>query len=283
MNEAGSGAARWTAVLLAAGLCGVAMIWGMAIGSTVISAGRIVEALMSFDATSREHIVVTTVRLPRVLAGLLAGSALAVAGAIMQAVTNNPLASPGLLGINSGAAFAVVLAIVLGGAHSASGHMWAAFAGAGAAALAVYGLGSFGRGGATPLKLTIAGAVLGSFLGALTTAVLIFDQGTLDQVRLWVAGSLSGRSMAACLAIAPYTLAGLAASLALGRQITTLSLCCKPKTRPPCRASCWRTGPSSPGRWSCSRRPIIPARTAGRPPRCGPRRISPPCCRRSWR
>lgn len=209
---------------LALVLCCAAAIWAMTIGSTRISAIEIARALIWFDGTSREHIVIASVRLPRVLAGLMAGSALAVSGAIMQGITNNPLASPGLLGINAGAAFAVVMAIVFAGLQSTSGHMWAAFAGAAGAACIVYGLGSFGRGGVTPLKLAIAGAMLGSFLGALTTAVLIFDQSTLDQIRLWAVGSLAGRTMAACLAVAPYTLVGLTASLFIGRQVTTLSL-----------------------------------------------------------
>lgn len=211
-------------ITLASALCCVATVWAMTIGSTPLSAVEIARALIWFDGTSREHIVIASVRLPRVLAGLLAGSALAVSGAIMQGITNNPLASPGLLGINAGAAFAVVMSIVFAGVQSTSGHMWAAFAGAAGAACTVYGLGSFGRGGVTPLKLAIAGAMLGSFLGALTTAVLIFDQSTLDEIRLWATGSLAGRTMAACLAVAPYTLFGLIASFFIGRQVTTLSL-----------------------------------------------------------
>lgn len=209
---------------MAACLCAAAMVWAMTVGTMPLSVRQIFEALVRFDGASREHLVVASVRLPRVLAGVLAGSALAVAGAIMQAVTNNPLASPGLLGINAGAAFAVVLAIVLGGVHSTGDHMAAAFGGAALAALCVYSFGSLGPGGATPLKLAIAGAMLGSFLAALTMSILIFDRSALDQIRLWVVGSLAGRSMESCLAVAPFMAAGLVAALALGRQITTLSL-----------------------------------------------------------
>ena len=165
-----------------------------------------------------------TLRLPRVLAGLLSGAALASAGAIMQAITNNPLASPGLLGINAGAAFAVVLAVILTGADSTAIFVWYAFGGAAFAAVVVYSIGSVGRAGATPLKLALAGAILASFLTSLTTAMLIFDQSTLDQVRLWSAGSLSGRSLSTSAAVAPYILAGLAGAILFRRQIMTLSL-----------------------------------------------------------
>lgn len=200
-----------------------AAIWSVTLGASRIAAVDVLAAIFAFDG-SREHLVVTTLRLPRVLAGLLAGSALAVAGAIMQAVTNNPLASPGLLGINAGAAFAVVMAISLLGVASSSAHVWFAFGGAGAAAVVVYALASAGPAGATPLKLVLAGAVLTAFLTSLTTAILIFDQSTLDAVRLWTAGSIAGRTMAQVAAVAPYILAGLAAAILFRRHLVTLSL-----------------------------------------------------------
>jgi iron complex transport system permease protein len=201
----------------------VAAAWSVALGTVRFPLSQVPAAVFAFDG-SREHLVIASIRLPRVLAGLLAGSALAVAGAIMQAITGNPLASPGLLGINAGAAFAVVMAIAVIGAGSGDIHAWYAFAGATAAALAVYTLGSAGRSGGTPLRLVLAGAVLSAFLTSLTTAILIFDQGALDAVRLWTAGSLSGRTMTQVATVAPYILLGLAAALAVRRQVTTLSL-----------------------------------------------------------
>ncbi|BCJ90577.1 siderophore ABC transporter permease [Terrihabitans soli] len=195
----------------------------LTVGSSDLSIRNVLDALFQFDGT-RDHVVVTAVRLPRVLAALVVGSALGVAGAIMQAVTRNPLASPDLLGINAGAAFAIVIAIVLWGTEASFFYIWFAFAGAAIAACAVQALGSIGPGGATPLKLALAGAILTSFLTALTTAILIFDQATLDAVRLWSIGSLADRSMAAVAAVAPYALIGLAAALVIARQITVLSL-----------------------------------------------------------
>jgi len=199
-----------------------ASVWSVTLGASHVSVPDVLSAIFAFDG-SREHLVVRSLRLPRVLAGLLTGSALAVAGAIMQAATNNPLASPGLLGINAGAAFAVVMATSLFGTGSGT-SVWFAFAGAAAAAIVAYGLGSAGRGGATPLKLVLAGAVLTTFLSSLTTAILILDETTLDTVRLWTAGSLSGRTMAQVAGVSPYILIGLLAAMIFRRHIMTLSL-----------------------------------------------------------
>jgi iron complex transport system permease protein len=215
--------ARRAGLALLVGLVAVTSVWAMTIGTTSIPPAQILDALFGYDA-SRDHVVVIFVRLPRVLAGLLVGASLAVAGAIMQAVTNNPLASPDLLGINAGAAFAVVMSIVLFGIEASAVHAWYAFGGAAVAAASVYAAGSIGPGGPTPLKLLLAGAVLTAFLTALTTAILIFDQGTLDQIRLWAAGSLAGRPLSSAVGIAPYTLCGLAAALVFRRQLMTLSL-----------------------------------------------------------
>lgn len=197
--------------------------WSATLGTVRLTLSQVVEAIVAFDG-SREHLVIMTIRLPRVLAGLAVGAALAVSGAIMQAITGNPLASPGLLGINAGAAFAVVLAIGLVGTGSSGVYIWYAFAGAAAAAVTVYALGSTGPPGLAPLRLVLAGAVIAAFLTALTTAMLIYDQRTLDTVRLWTAGSLSGRTMAHVASVAPYILAGLAAALIFRRQFMTLSL-----------------------------------------------------------
>lgn len=200
-----------------------AVLWSLVAGATRIPLATVWSAVVDPDR-SRDHLLVTMIRLPRVLAAVLAGSALAVSGAIMQAVTNNPLASPGLLGINAGAAFAVVLVMTLFGTGTGDIYMWFAFGGAGAAALLVHVMGSFGPAGHSTIGLVIAGAIVATFLTALTSAVLIFDQNTLDAVRLWTAGSVTGRTMAQNAAVAPYVLTGLVAGLLLGRHLVTLSL-----------------------------------------------------------
>lgn len=207
----------------AALICAVAVSFAASLlqGAQPLGLHSLWQALTAFDG-SREHLVLAGIRLPRALAGLLAGSALAVSGAIMQAVTGNPLASPGLLGVNAGAAFSVVLAISVLGLGAPGLYLWCAFAGAAAASVAVYLLGQ--SGGGTTLTLVLAGAVMGGFLTALTTVILIYDQHALDQVRLWTAGSLGGRRMGDVAATAPFLLAGLAAALLLRRQLMVLSL-----------------------------------------------------------
>lgn len=220
---AGADGARFSALAALCLLTAAVAVWSVTLGTSRLAMSDVLAAIFAFDG-SREHLVVTTLRLPRMLAGLLSGAALAVAGAIMQAVTSNPLASPGLLGVNAGAAFAVVMAMSFLGVASSGAHVWFAFGGAGSAAIVVYVLASAGPAGATPLKLVLAGVVLTTFLTSLTTAILIFDQTTLDAVRLWTAGSLTGRTMAHVAAVAPYILAGLAAALMFRRHLMTLSL-----------------------------------------------------------
>lgn len=201
----------------------VLALWALTVGSSDISLHRALQALLS-PADERADIVIRTVRLPRVIAAISAGAALAVAGAIMQAVTGNPLAEPGLLGVNAGASFAVVLAISLIGISGGGQLMWAAFLGAALAAVAVYTLGAAGRSGATPLKLVLAGVVVATFLGALTMSVLILDAQTMDVVRLWTAGSLRNRQMSQILPVLPWLMAALIAALLLREQFTALSL-----------------------------------------------------------
>lgn len=212
-------------VLLAlAGLLVLALLWSITLGAAEITADVVYEALFRFDETEFNHLIIQTVRLPRVLAGAVVGAALAVAGAIMQGLTRNPLADPGILGINAGAAFAVVMAVYLLGSPPLSTYALFAFLGAGTAAAVVYGLSALGPGGSTPLRLTLAGVILTAFVTAFTTTILIQDQETLDQIRFWTAGSLAGRDMKLLAQTAPYILAGLIGALLISRQITTISL-----------------------------------------------------------
>lgn len=213
----------WLALAALFGALVLAVPLSLSLGSSQIPLGRLVSAFLSYDGAT-DHLTVLTVRLPRVLAGLLCGAALAVSGTIMQAVTNNPLASPGLLGVNAGAAFAVVVALVLGLASTGGGLVWYGFAGGILAALAVYTFASIGNDGPTPLKVVLAGAILSSFLVSITTSLLIFNQRAFDEVRLWTAGSLAGRSLDDVLAVLPYLAVLVPLALLSGRQISTLAL-----------------------------------------------------------
>lgn len=201
-----------------------ALLWSITLGAADITPQVVYDALFHYDDTVFDHLIIQTVRLPRVLAGMIVGAALAVAGAIMQGLTRNPLADSGILGINSGASFAVVMAVFLLGDPPLSVYALFGFIGAGVAAALVYFLGSIGRGGMTPLKLTLAGVILTSFISSFTTAILISDQETLDKIRFWTAGSLAGRDMALLTQTAPYVIVGLVGALFISRQITTISL-----------------------------------------------------------
>jgi iron complex transport system permease protein len=157
--------------------------------------------------------------------GLLAGAALGLAGALMQGHTRNPLADPGLLGVNAGAAFLVVVGIYVFGISSLSGYVWFAFAGALGASVAVFALGAVGpRGGATPVTLAVAGAAVSALLYGLTSAVILTDVRTLDAYRFWNVGSLAGREPAIAGQVAPFLLAGALIALATAPALNALSL-----------------------------------------------------------
>jgi iron complex transport system permease protein len=142
----------------------------------------------------------------------------------MQGVTRNPLADPGLLGIEAGAALAVVVGIHSFGIGSLTGYVWFAFAGAGAASVVVYAIGSMGRGGATPVKLALTGSAVSALLASLTSAVLLLDVETLDEYRFWVVGSLAGRDEVVVWQVAPFLVVGTLLALGSARSLNALSL-----------------------------------------------------------
>ncbi|MBH8576571.1 iron ABC transporter permease [Nostocaceae cyanobacterium CENA369] len=192
-------------------------------GAADIPIAKIFTAFTNYD-DSTEHIIIRSMRLPRTLIASMVGASLAIAGALMQGLTQNPLAAPGILGINAGAALAVVTVVFGLGTSSAPLITLVAFVGALVAALAVYSLGSLGHEGATPLNLTIAGAALTALLSSITTGVLILSDRTLEEVRFWLAGSLAGRDFNLFLTALPWMVVGLLTAFALSRQINVLSL-----------------------------------------------------------
>jgi iron complex transport system permease protein len=206
------------------GLLLLAMMSSIAFGAADIDVHTVLAAIFAFDESSTNHLIIRTLRVPRAAVAVLVGAALGVSGALMQGLTRNPLGDTGILGINTGAALGVVAAVFFLNISSLTVYALFAFAGAALTAAAVYGLGSLGRGGPTPLKLTIAGAALTALLGSFTTAILILNQRTLEEVRFWLAGSVAGRDLTLLLQASPYLLVGLLLALALGRQITTITL-----------------------------------------------------------
>lgn len=213
-----------TGIAICLVLLGGTLVASIALGAADIAPVDVWQALVAFDPASTEHLIIRTLRIPRALVAALVGAALAVAGALMQGLTRNPLADPGILGIEAGAALSVVAAVYLLRISSLALYTIFAFIGAALTAIIVYSLGALGRGGPTPLKVTIAGAAVTALLVSLTTGMLIVHQRTLEEVRFWLAGSVAGRDLNLLAQAAPYLLAGLALALVLGRQITTLEL-----------------------------------------------------------
>jgi iron complex transport system permease protein len=196
----------------------------VAIGSKQVPLSAVFDALRHYDSANTDQVIVRSLRVPRTVIGLLVGAALGLSGALMQGVTRNPLADPGILGVNGGAALFVVGGIYWFGLSSLTSYVWLAFVGAAAASVVVYLLGSLGREGATPVKLALAGAALTAMLGSLTTALLIGDVNTFDQFRFWSVGSFAGRGPDIAEQVAPFILVGIVLSLFCGRLLNALSL-----------------------------------------------------------
>lgn len=213
--------AAWllAAVVVLAVLAGASL----AVGARGLPLGTVWDALTQFDPANGDHAVVHA-RIPRTILGLLAGGALGLAGAAMQGVARNPLADPGIMGVNAGAAVAVVTGIYVFGVGSLSGYIWFAFIGAAVAAVVVYFIASLGRDGATPVKLALAGAALNAGLYSLMSVILVSSQDTLDKFRFWQVGGIAGRDWSVVLAGLPFLAAGAAIVLLTGRILNSLAL-----------------------------------------------------------
>ncbi|PGT85346.1 iron ABC transporter permease [Bacillus sp. AFS040349] len=181
------------------------------------------DAFANFNG-SNEHIIVYDVRLPRALIGAVVGASLALAGAIMQALTKNPLASPSVFGINAGAGFFIVVAVSVFYVNSYQAYIWIAFAGAAFSAFIVYFIGSFGREGLTPMKLTLAGAAMAALFSSLTQGLLVVNEAALDQVLFWLAGSIQGRKLEGLYMVLPYVLPAIILSMILSQKINVLTM-----------------------------------------------------------
>ncbi|MER6271014.1 iron ABC transporter permease [Streptomyces sp900105755] len=202
----------------------VVAVLSLAVGTRAVPPAAVLDALLH-GGSSPDALVVRSLRLPRTELGLTAGAALGLAGAALQAVTRNPLADPGILGLSQGAAAGVVLAIVLGGSGYGFGaYVWYAFTGAVAAACLVYGVAARGRGGASPVKLALAGTALSAMTAGATTVVLTSSSATLDQFRFWQVGALSGRDAGTVVRMLPFLAVGAVLVLSCARGLDALAL-----------------------------------------------------------
>ncbi|MGC9382167.1 FecCD family ABC transporter permease [Streptomyces sp. MH13] len=209
-------------LLVVAAVLIAVIVASFALGSRAVAWSDVWAALGGAESTLEEAAVAK--RVPRTLLAVVVGAALGLSGAVMQGVTRNPLADPGILGVNMGASLAVVTAIAYLGLASASGYIWVAMLGAALTAGFVYAIGSLGRGGATPLKLALAGAAITAALTSLVSAVVLPRNDISDTFRLWQIGGVGGASYDQLGSVMPFLGAGFALCLASARALNSLAL-----------------------------------------------------------
>ncbi|MEV8317240.1 iron ABC transporter permease [Streptomyces sp. NPDC059900] len=201
----------------------LAVLLSLSVGARAIAPSAVIDALLHGGHSDAAE-VVREMRVPRTVIGLMVGAALALAGTVLQGITRNPIADPGILGVSQGASVGVVAAIAFAGVHTLTGYVWYAFAGAGIASVAVYAIAASGRGGATPVKLALGGAAINALLVSVTTAILTTRASALDEFRFWQVGSLSGRDAEIVGQIWPFLLVGLVLVLSVARGLDALAL-----------------------------------------------------------
>jgi iron complex transport system permease protein len=209
-------------MLGAALLLALLFVLSLAFGTRIVSVDEVLGALGgSTDGVAEAAIVK---RVPRTVLAMLVGAALAMSGATMQAVTRNPLADPGILGVSSGAALAVVTGIAFFGLANPFAYIWIAIGGAAIAAVVVYTVGSLGRGGATPLKLALAGAAISATFSSLISAILLPRADILTTFRFWQIGGVGGATWERIAIILPFLAVGTLVCVLCARGMNTLGL-----------------------------------------------------------
>lgn len=215
------GHARWLTASIF--LLGLVCLLSLLLGTRNVSPGTVWDAFFHYRNTD-DQAIVRDLRVPRTALGLLAGVAFGVCGAVIQAVTRNPLADTQILGINAGAALFVVFAVGILGLTSLWSYLWFAFAGVAFALILVYLLGSAGRGPATPIRLTLAGVALGAVLEGAGTAIRLVRPRAFDYLRFWDVGSLAGRPVAIAAAVAPFIAVGVGLAAVVARSLNAVAL-----------------------------------------------------------
>ncbi|MFG2672231.1 iron chelate uptake ABC transporter family permease subunit [Streptomyces sp. NBC_00342] len=210
-------------LLTAIALLLVVAVLSVMVGARSIAPGTVWDALFHFD-DSDEHVMVRELRVPRTVIGLVVGAALGLSGALIQAFTRNPLADPGILGVNAGASLAVTFAVAVLGYTGAGQFIWFALAGAFGLTVLVYTLGSIGADRGSPVKLTLAGVAFTAVCGGFTSAMALKNTTTFDVMRFWGVGSIGGRSLDILPVALPLIGAGLVLGLCSAGSLNTLAL-----------------------------------------------------------
>ncbi|GAA4680334.1 FecCD family ABC transporter permease [Gordonia humi] len=213
---------RWAWTAAAAVVLLVMAVLSIRFGSRDISTDDFFAALFG-DRDALAHAVVAR-RIPRTVLAMAVGAALAVSGLAMQAVTRNPLADPGILGVNMGASLAVVVGMAFFSLTTASSYVWTAIVGAAVTAVFVYAVGSMGRGGATPLKLALSGAAISAALSSLVIATVLPRNDIAGSVRSWQIGGVGGGTWNSLRLIAPFLAVGFVVCWSTARSLNSLAL-----------------------------------------------------------
>ena len=214
----------WAVIAGSLGVVLTATLAGLFTGSHPVEPSVVIGAVTAFDPTNPDHLIVMRSRLPRIALGIVVGLCLGLAGGLIQALTRNPLADPGILGINAGASLAVCIAIGYAGVSTVSGYVWWASAGAAVVSVVVYLLGSVSRGAASPARLALAGAAFTMALSSVISMILLSNYTVFEHFRFWAIGSLQGRSLDVLTAVLPFIVVGCLLALLLARPLNAMGL-----------------------------------------------------------
>ena len=196
----------------------------LAIGARDMPLSEVLGAFFAPNG-SDDQLVVLELRLPRTVLGILVGMGLGLAGGLIQALTRNPLADPGILGVNAGASLAITIGVAFFGISSITGYIWFAFGGALIATVGVYIIGSAGRSRSVdPIRLTLAGVAVAAVLTGLTKAILLTNERAFDAFRSWDVGAIAGRDFDTVTAILPFIVIGTVLALALSHSLNAVAL-----------------------------------------------------------
>ena len=218
---------RVVALVIGLALLVVTVILSLAFGSRPVSVTEVVDGVTTWlrgQTPTEIGALAVQSRIPRTALAMLAGAALAISGALMQAITRNPLADPGILGVNTGAALAVVIGIAFFGLADTWGYLSLALIGAGLTAVFVYFVGSVGAGGTTPIKLALAGAATTAALTSLVSAILLPRQNVLDEFRYWQVGNVGRAEWETMAVVAPVLVFGAIVAIFSASALNALAM-----------------------------------------------------------
>ncbi len=192
-------------------------------GSKFVGYGNVFGFLTGGECAAYEYHVILA-RIPRTVLGMLVGAALAVSGCVMQSITRNPIAGPSILGVNSGAALAVVIGIVLFNIQTKQQFIWLSFSGAMLTAIFVYMLASMSAGGASPIKLALSGAIVSTMLSAIVSFIILPNDMAMNKFRFWQVGSIGSAGWNDIIVILPYVIVAFAVCVAMSSDLNALLL-----------------------------------------------------------